>query len=136
SFRELLARAKSEIREMTTAEAADALAANPGTVVLDVREPDEYEQGALPNAVHLPRGHLESKIEGQIPSRETAIIVHCASGARAAAAHRRPSTWLRPAWAPSASSTWTWSTSRTSSARSCTTSTASATARSIRPRRR
>src|SRR5438874_3684711 len=84
SFRELLARAKSEIREVTTAEAAQALDERPGTVVLDVREPDEYEQGALPGAVHLPRGHLESKIEGQVPDRQTPIIVHCASGVRSA----------------------------------------------------
>src|SRR5207237_668896 len=49
-----------------------------------VREPDEYEQGALPGAIHLPRGHLESKIEGQLPDRETPIIVHCASGVRSA----------------------------------------------------
>ena len=42
SFRELLARAKSEIREMTTAETAQALDDRPGTVVLDVHEPDEY----------------------------------------------------------------------------------------------
>jgi molybdopterin/thiamine biosynthesis adenylyltransferase/rhodanese-related sulfurtransferase len=88
SFRELLARTKSEIRELTTAEAAEALDQRPGTIVLDVREPDEYEQGALPNAVHLPRGHLESKIEGQVPNRETPIIIHCASGVRSAFAAR------------------------------------------------
>src|SRR5438552_13377668 len=81
SFRELLKETKSQIREVDTAGAAEAIA-RPGTVVLDVREPDEYEQGAIPGAVHLPRGHLESKIESQIPSRETAIIVHCASGVR------------------------------------------------------
>src|SRR5437763_4738244 len=84
SFRELLSRAKSEIREVTTAEAASALDERPGTVVLHVREPDEYEEGALPGAVHLPRGHLESKIEGQVPDRQTPIIVHCASGVRSA----------------------------------------------------
>jgi molybdopterin/thiamine biosynthesis adenylyltransferase/rhodanese-related sulfurtransferase len=84
SFRELLARAKSEIREVTTADAAQALDDRPGIVVLDVREPDEYEQGALPGAVHLARGNLESRIEGQVPDRQTPIIVHCASGVRSA----------------------------------------------------
>ena len=38
---------------------------------LDVREPDEYEQGALPNAVHLPRGHLEFQVEGKLPDKES-----------------------------------------------------------------
>ena len=37
------------------------------TVVLDVREPDEYEQGALPGAVHIPRGHLETSGRGSDP---------------------------------------------------------------------
>ena len=50
TFRDLLASAKSEITEIDTA-AAEAAIARPGTVVLDVREPDEYEQGALLNVV-------------------------------------------------------------------------------------
>src|SRR5437763_12814086 len=84
SFRELLKETKSQIREVDTAGAAEAIARNPGTVVHDVREPDEYEQGALPGAVHLPRGHLESKIESQVPERSTPIVIHCASGVRSA----------------------------------------------------
>src|SRR5437763_4880930 len=84
SFRELLKETKSQIREVDTAGAAEAIARNPGTVVLDVREPEEYEQGALPGAVHLPRGHLESKIESQVPDRSRPIVIHCASGVRSA----------------------------------------------------
>src|SRR4029077_9259041 len=83
SFRELLKETKSQIREVDTAAAADAIA-RPGTVVLDVREPEEYDQGAIPGAVHIPRGHLESKIEGQVADRSTPIIVQCASGVRSA----------------------------------------------------
>src|SRR5436305_8817981 len=84
SFRELLKETKSQIREVDTAGAEEAITASPGTVVLDVREPDEYEQGALPGAVHLPRGHLESKIETQVSDRSTPIVIHCASGVRSA----------------------------------------------------
>src|SRR5438094_7777613 len=83
SFRELLKETKSQICEVDTAGAAEAIA-RPGTVVLDVREPDEYEQGAIPGAVHLPRGHLESKIENQVADRSTPIVIHCASGVRSA----------------------------------------------------
>ncbi|MBV8297637.1 MAG: molybdopterin-synthase adenylyltransferase MoeB [Acidimicrobiia bacterium] len=82
-FRELLKATKSQIREVDTAGAAEAIA-RPGTVVLDVREPDEYEQGALPGAVHIPRGNLESKIETQVADRSTPIVIHCASGIRSA----------------------------------------------------
>jgi molybdopterin/thiamine biosynthesis adenylyltransferase/rhodanese-related sulfurtransferase len=53
-------------------------------VILDVREPDEYEQGAIPGAVHIARGNLESQVEGRIPNRDTPIVVHCAGGTRSA----------------------------------------------------
>src|SRR3954451_9521009 len=83
SFRELLAQAKQEIREVDTAE-ADELRHQPGAVVLDVREPDEYEQGAIPEALHIPRGQLESSIESRVADRATPLIVHCAGGTRSA----------------------------------------------------
>ncbi len=83
TFREMLATAKAGIREITTAEAEAEMTA-PGTIVLDVREPDEYEQGALAGAVHLPRGNLESSIEGRIPDKSAHVLVMCAGGARSA----------------------------------------------------
>jgi len=83
SFRELLKTTKSRIREVDTAEAADAVG-RPGTVVLDVREPDEYEQGALPGAVHIPRGHLESQVESKVPDHDAPLVVYCAGGTRSA----------------------------------------------------
>jgi molybdopterin/thiamine biosynthesis adenylyltransferase/rhodanese-related sulfurtransferase len=83
SFRDLLSETKSRIREVDTAGAATEIG-RPGTVVLDVREPDEYEQGALPGALHIPRGHLESQVEGRIVDREAHIVVYCAGGTRSA----------------------------------------------------
>ena len=83
SFRDLLASTKAQIREVTTAE-ADDLRTEPGTVVLDVREADEYEQGALPKAVHIPRGTLETSIEMQVPARDTPVVIYCAGGTRSA----------------------------------------------------
>jgi len=53
-----------------------------GALFLDVREPDEYGQGALPGAVHLPRGLLELQVEGRIPDKDRKIIVYCAGGTR------------------------------------------------------
>jgi sulfur-carrier protein adenylyltransferase/sulfurtransferase len=83
SFRDLLAATKSEIREVDTAQ-ADDLRQHGGAVVLDVREPDEYEQGAIPGAVHIPRGTLESSIENRLPDKSAPIVVHCAGGVRSA----------------------------------------------------
>jgi sulfur-carrier protein adenylyltransferase/sulfurtransferase len=79
--RELLNAAKAEIVETEGAAVAPLV----GTVTfLDVREPDEYEQGAVPGAVHLPRGHLEFQVEGKIPNKTAPIVVYCAGGVRSA----------------------------------------------------
>ncbi|HYX45081.1 MAG TPA: molybdopterin-synthase adenylyltransferase MoeB [Acidimicrobiales bacterium] len=88
TFRDLLAQAKSEIREVDTDEAERILAERPAAVVLDVREADEYEQGALPGAVHIPRGFLESQIENRAPDRDAPMVVYCAGGTRSAFAAR------------------------------------------------
>src|SRR5919199_5314027 len=83
TYRELLSQAKAQVREVDTAGAAAAIE-RPGTVVLDVREPDEYEQGALPGAVHIPRGNLESNVESRLPDRDAPVVVYCAGGNRSA----------------------------------------------------
>ena len=79
TFRDLLSAAKAEITEVDTSGAAERIAQ--GALVLDVREPDEYEQGALGDAVHIPRGNLESSIEARVPDKTAPVIIHCASGA-------------------------------------------------------
>ena len=82
NFRQLLQKAKSEIKEVTTEEAEKLIAEK--WIVLDVREPDEYEQGTIPSSLHIPRGNLESSIEGAVPNKETQVIAMCAGGARSA----------------------------------------------------
>jgi sulfur-carrier protein adenylyltransferase/sulfurtransferase len=86
SFRDLLKAAKSEITEVDTAGAAERI--DDGWAVLDVREPDEYDAGALPGAVHIPRGHLESQAEGKLTDRTKPVVVYCAGGVRSAFAAR------------------------------------------------
>ena len=83
SFRELLTATKREITEIDTATAAERIAER-SPVVLDVREPDEYEQGALADAIHIPRGHLEAQIESRVPDHGAEIIIYCAGGVRSA----------------------------------------------------
>jgi molybdopterin/thiamine biosynthesis adenylyltransferase/rhodanese-related sulfurtransferase len=83
SFRELLATAKSKIQEVDTQVASEKIASSQ-VVVLDVREPDEFEQGALKNVVHIPRGHLEAQVESKIVDKNSPVIVYCAGGVRSA----------------------------------------------------
>jgi len=82
TFRDLLRQAKAEVSEVDTAQGESLLAE--GYALLDVREPDEYEQGAIAGSVHIPRGQLESNIENRLPDRSTPLVVMCAGGVRSA----------------------------------------------------
>ncbi|MFZ8820746.1 MAG: molybdopterin-synthase adenylyltransferase MoeB [Ilumatobacteraceae bacterium] len=82
TFRDLLSSAKSEIVEISTDEAAERIAA--GHLILDVREPDEYEEGALEGVIHIPRGHLEAQIENRIVDKSLPVVIYCAGGVRSA----------------------------------------------------
>jgi len=86
SFRELLKATKAEIREVDT-EVGQRLI-DQGALLLDVREPDEHDQGAVPGSIHLVRGQLESNVESRIPEKATPIVVMCAGGVRSAFAAR------------------------------------------------
>jgi molybdopterin/thiamine biosynthesis adenylyltransferase len=79
----MLAEAKAAVREIEPSEAEQEIAAG-NAVVLDVREPDEYEQGALPETLHIPRGTLETSVEGRIPDKSSHVVVYCAGGTRSA----------------------------------------------------
>src|SRR5258706_2156157 len=81
SFRELLKQTKSEIREISPADAEPRLGE---ATFLDVRELDEFQQGMIPGAVFIPRGHLESQVENKIPDRDAPVVVYCAGGIRSA----------------------------------------------------
>ena len=82
TFRELLQAAKGRVRETDPAGAEVLLAE--GHLLLDVREPDEYEQGAIPGSIHIPRGNLESGIENRVVDRDQPMVVMCAGGVRSA----------------------------------------------------
>jgi sulfur-carrier protein adenylyltransferase/sulfurtransferase len=79
--RDLLVQAKSQIREVEPAEVEPRLGQ---VTLLDVREADENEQGALPGTIHLPRGFLEFQVEGRIPDKDAPVVVYCAGGNRSA----------------------------------------------------
>lgn len=78
---DLIGEAKAKIREVTPKETmADN---NPDLVLLDVRERNEWNLGHLPNAIHIPRGSMETKVEALIP-RNKHVIIYCQSGNRSA----------------------------------------------------
>jgi len=81
---ELVAEAKTRITEI---DAASAIVQQKkgGTVFLDVREPAEWNLGHVPDAVHIPRGQLEGKVEALV-GRDKNVVIYCAGGSRSALA--------------------------------------------------
>jgi sulfur-carrier protein adenylyltransferase/sulfurtransferase len=77
---------KSRISEVEPADVHAQL--NNGAVVVDVRETEEFAAGHIPGAKHVPRGYLESRIEGVVADRSQHVVLYCASGNRSAFAAR------------------------------------------------
>jgi molybdopterin/thiamine biosynthesis adenylyltransferase/rhodanese-related sulfurtransferase len=57
-----------------------------GVALIDVREQHEFESSHLPGAVHVPRGHLETRIEGAAPDKSQPVILYCATDNRSSLA--------------------------------------------------
>src|SRR3954471_24187516 len=83
---ELLRNIKEQIKEVDPREVHDQIENGNGNrpVVVDVREQHEFEEGHIPGAVHVPRGHLETRIEGAVRDRSAPVVLYCASGNRSA----------------------------------------------------
>lgn len=82
---DLIDEAKQRIEEVTPEQVREMQARNQSVVYLDVRESSEWNLGRLPHAVHLPRGNLETKVEGII-DRGQKVVIYCARGNRSALA--------------------------------------------------
>jgi molybdopterin/thiamine biosynthesis adenylyltransferase/rhodanese-related sulfurtransferase len=84
---EVIRQIKSQVEEIDPAQVSEHL--GNGIVLVDVRESGEWDAGHIPGAKHVPRGYLESRVEGAAGAdRSQRIVVYCASGQRSAlAAH-------------------------------------------------
>jgi rhodanese-related sulfurtransferase len=90
---DLVAEARARIREVApsalSSEAAKA-------VLIDVREPAEYEAGHLATAINIPRGVLEFQVDAHpavanvtepaLAHRQRPVVLYCRTGGRAALA--------------------------------------------------
>jgi sulfur-carrier protein adenylyltransferase/sulfurtransferase len=83
TYRELLQQVRAEIDEIDATQARVQIESGE-PLVLDVREQSEWDEGHIPGAVHVPRGHLESRIERAAPDPTRPIVVYCSAGNRSA----------------------------------------------------
>jgi rhodanese-related sulfurtransferase len=84
-YQRLVADAKTKVTEISPTDAAEKMKSEE-VVVIDVREADEWDEGHIPDAIHLSRGTIELDIEEKVPDSGTTIICHCGGGGRSALA--------------------------------------------------
>jgi rhodanese-related sulfurtransferase len=84
--KERIDKARTETKQVPIEDLKAAIDGNENVVVLDVREPNEYEVAHVPSAINVPRGLLEFSIWSVVPNKEAKIFVYCKTGARAALA--------------------------------------------------
>ncbi|HDL49851.1 MAG TPA: molybdopterin biosynthesis protein MoeB, partial [Actinobacteria bacterium] len=83
SYQEWTDRTRSRINEISVAELAAR--GDDAPLIIDIREDAEYAEGAIPGAVHIPRGFLENAI-AEYADRDTEFVLYCSVGQRSALA--------------------------------------------------
>src|ERR671917_2282161 len=81
---EVIRKIRSQVEEVDPAVVNEHL--GNGVTLVDVRESEEWDRGHIPGAVHVPRGYLESRIDGAVADRDQRVVLYCASGQRSALA--------------------------------------------------
>ena len=83
---DLVAAAKTRVSEISAADAVQAI--REASVLVDVREADEFAAGHVPGSVHISRGMLEFRFSGMpaLQSRDIKIVLYCKTSGRAALA--------------------------------------------------
>ena len=79
---------RSSANEITLNELNEMMAKNQKMVLIDVRSPQEYKEGHLPNAISIPLYDFNRQVSKIIPNKETLIVVYCQSGSRSKKAIR------------------------------------------------
>ena len=69
-------------RQITVDEAVTMMAQETGYIILDVRRPDEFAAGHIPNAINVPNESIGTDEIPELPNKDQLIMVYCRSGRR------------------------------------------------------
>ncbi|MDG2061925.1 MAG: rhodanese-like domain-containing protein [SAR86 cluster bacterium] len=86
TFLELVQDALSRVSEIDTIQLKSKLDSQEEIYIIDTREDREWDQGRIPNSLHLGKGIIERDIENSIPNRDAQIVLYCQGGFRSALA--------------------------------------------------
>src|SRR5438045_4085097 len=86
TYKQIMDEARQVVPEVSPEEVKQKL--DGGTLLLDVREKEEFRQGYVPGALSLPRGFLEMRVEETVPDKAAPIVAYCGGGTRSLLAGR------------------------------------------------
>lgn len=86
AFLALVNDAKSRVQEIDIEQYKRLVASGEAHVLVDVREESEWAAGHAKGAVHMGKGVIERDIEGNVPKRDTKLVLYCGGGYRSALA--------------------------------------------------
>ena len=69
-------------RQITMNEAVTMMEEKSGYIILDVRRPDEFSEGHIPNAINVPNESIGTSEIPELPNKDQLILVYCRSGRR------------------------------------------------------
>ncbi|MEM1416618.1 MAG: rhodanese-like domain-containing protein, partial [Myxococcota bacterium] len=84
TYADLLQDVKKAVRQVSLDDLHARMEAGEALTLVDVREKDEWRQGYIPGALHLPRGFLEMQAASKLPKKDAPIVTYCAGGIRSA----------------------------------------------------
>lgn len=82
-FLAVVANAKSRVKEINIEQLQQLTSPY---LLIDVREDREWQNGHLPNAVHIGKGVIERDIEVAVTDKTTPLVLYCGGGFRSALA--------------------------------------------------
>ena len=70
------------MRKITQVEAKKIMDSGNDVYILDVREPDELNEGYIENSVLIPLDELKNRAESELTDKQKTLLVYCRSGKR------------------------------------------------------
>ena len=74
--RKMVEIAENTVPSVTAREVYEKKEAGEPMIILDIREPNEWEKGVIEGAVLLSRGRLEGRLEEMVPDKDAYIVTH------------------------------------------------------------
>lgn len=69
-------------RQISMDEAVVMMERESGYIILDVRRPDEFANGHIPNSINIPNETIGTSEIPELPNKDQLILVYCRSGNR------------------------------------------------------